>query len=742
MKKILLLLSLFSYILTAQTLPTEKVFFASDRLHYDVGDSVFISGWLMRTDNKTTLPYSRYLYLEMVDNNDSIYARQKLSVGENGEFFTVLPLVTSTHYGMYYLRAYSKMMCNFSDITIPSYPVEICKGDFTMRNSETEVQCRIFPEGGHLIASGVQKVAVYINDKYGNPCQTTFSVIDSDGNTMFSSETNASGWQMLAIEPVIGKQYYIKMENSNALVAFPAIENDMPSLRLMHSKGRVRFFIEGKIPSDAKLFVYNQSTGLMMLPAKKQGEIDLDGISDGLVTLILTDSKYNTLSEGHVWQHRDELVTSDIRKEYSVGETISPDAIVGDTSLVSMVRFIPMEEMMMSLTGDFIPMAESVINFQADLLSDIPFPRNYAVSEDMDRMADVDCWLLSAKFCRLDVAAAMENGWKAKYQPEVANVIKGKVYGNGRNWKLKEGHVVAYQQSNAVTFAADMNKDGTFYMPVGDFQQGDSFFVCAFDKKDKADLYEYAFLSDTIPSVMNYRKYDLLRQSVQTDKDGKQEKFNLKGVNDIPEVVITSHVKKDYVQEEKEFYGNKYISEEEMYRRNYQSFQQMIYHFAAYMKLMSVSIEDVDENKGAMKTVQSGGAASLEWHLYPAARTSTLSGKNEILIYIDGVLTSATNAVNFNMDDVATVEFLGPSQALGRHPNCLDGCLEIKTKGYKPQVVKSKGVMYTPAIGIANYGMKTPVAKAPSKPGEYMMIIDRLTSDFQTLTVAYKVTVK
>ncbi len=134
MKKILLLLSLFSYILTAQTLPTEKVFFASDRLHYDVGDSVFISGWLMRTDNKTTLPYSRYLYLEMVDNNDSIYARQKLSVGENGEFFTVLPLVTSTHYGMYYLRAYSKMMCNFSDITIPSYPVEICKGDFTIRN--------------------------------------------------------------------------------------------------------------------------------------------------------------------------------------------------------------------------------------------------------------------------------------------------------------------------------------------------------------------------------------------------------------------------------------------------------------------------------------------------------------------------------------------------------------------------------------------------------------------------------
>ena len=35
-----------------------------------------------------------------------------------------------------------------------------------------------------------------------------------------------------------------------------------------------------------------------------------------------------------------------------------------------------------------------------------------------------------------------------KYQPEVTNAIKGTVWGKGKNWKPKEGNIVAYQRSN------------------------------------------------------------------------------------------------------------------------------------------------------------------------------------------------------------------------------------------------------------------------------------------------------
>ena len=158
------------------------------------------------------------------------------------------------------------------------------------------------------------------------------------------------------------------------------------------------------------------------------------------------------------------------------------------------------------------------------------------------------------------------------------------------------------------------------------------------------------------------------------------------------------------------------------------------------MRLTSVSKgSDVDAR---MSEGTSSGSSQLIWHLYPASRISTLSGSAEIKIYIDGVLTEATNAVNLYMDNIATVEFLGPAQSLAYHPFCLNGCLEIKTKDFKLQKIKSKGVKYIPAIGIANYNMDKPATKAPQKAGTYVMIIDRLTSDYSQQTIAREVTVK
>ncbi len=739
---LLFLLASFASLSMAQTLPTEKVFFASDRMHYDIGDSIYISGWLTRTDSKTTSPYSRYLYVEMVDCNDSIYTRQKISVDQHGGFTTVLPLNASTQYGTYFLRAFSKLMCNFSDITILSYPIEIRKEGFTRHHSNGPALCRIYPEGGHLSSGGIQKMAVYITDADGNPWQTPFSITDAKGAVLFSAATTASGWQMLSIQPQHGVQYYLRVEDDNdhPTFAFPLIDDSTPSLHLTQRNNRIGYSIEGKIPEDAKLFAYNQSTGLVLLPLKKQGDIDMTNIGYELVSLILTDNQYNTLSEGHLWHSQSITPTPSIRTEYATGETLSADSILCDSSAASVIRFIPLDEMTHALTSDYLPTATAVVNFETDLTSEVPFPSRYALTNETDRTTDINCWLLSANFCRLDIAQVMKDGWTARYQPEVANVIRGKIYGGDRNWKLKEGTAVAYQHSNARAFTADMRKDGTFYMPIGDYAPGDYFFVCASDKKNEVGVYDYDFLSDTIPSIRNYRKYDITNAFTLTQPRNATNTFNWKGVNALPEVKITARVKKDYAQEEKVFYGNKLITEEQMDKRQYQSFQQIIYHFAPYMRLTSVSKgSDVDAR---MSEGTSSGSSQLIWHLYPASRISTLSGSAEIKIYIDGVLTEATNAVNLYMDNIATVEFLGPAQSLAYHPFCLNGCLEIKTKDFKLQKIKSKGVKYIPAIGIANYNMDKPATKAPQKAGTYVMIIDRLTSDYSQQTIAREVTVK
>jgi hypothetical protein len=184
----------------------------------------------------------------------------------------------------------------------------------------------------------------------------------------------------------------------------------------------------------------------------------------------------------------------------------------------------------------------------------------------------------------------------------------------------------------------------------------------------------------------------------------------------IPEVVAHAKIKTDYEQERKEYYGNKYISEEAMDKSNYQTFQQMLYHFAPYMRLIPEDPEDK--------------AGPPEWHLFPATRISTLGGTDEIRIYVDGVLFTATEAFGLDMQSVATVEFMTPAQALARHQGCINGCLEITTKRFKPTVVRSKGVIYTPPLGIADIGQPSAFAnpETPTKAGNYLLIVDEISS--------------
>lgn len=742
MKKsvVFVLMLVLSLAARAQTLPTEKVFFASNRMSYQLGDTIQIAGWLTRCDNKTDIPYSRYLYMELTDNKDSVLCRQKLVVDERGVFRTAMPIDFNAPYGIYFLHAYSKMMCNFSDITIPTYPIEISKDGSTTNNAYGDSRCRIFPEGGRLTAGGTQNVSVFLTDDNGMPLQSPFSITDSNGATLLSSATTSAGWQTFVIAPEQGKHYYVKVGDGNdgKIYALPEIDSKSPTLRVSQGRGKFQFRIDGQIPSGAKLYTYHRALGLMMIPVHQNGVVDVSNVSNGVISIMLTDKDNGVLSEAHLWRSAKVRSDHDAKVSYMAGENVNTDSVIGEGAVASTVRFVPYDESVKSVIARYVPTAEAA-DFESDFVSELPFPRGMADESQVDRIADVNGWLLSATFQRLDIANAMSEGWKMKYQPEVTNAIKGMVWGKGKNWKLKEGNIVAYQRSNAETFSAEMRKDGTFSLPIGDYPKGDSFFVSAHDKKNKSDQYEYEFYGDTIPTVRNYRK-ELLGNavSVTTTGTGKQT-FNWYGVNNLSDVVITAHVKKDYAKEEKEFYGDKLITEEVMDKRNYQTFQQMIYHFAPYMRLAATKWKDGEDEaeKGGPDKV-----GPLKWHLYPT-RTSTLSGKSEVKIYVDGVLTDATNAVNLNMQDIATVEYLTPAQSVARHSLCINGCLELTTKDYKPEAIKSKGVMYTPSLGIANYGADTRKAiTAPSVKGDYLMIVDYLSNDFTPFTMVRKVSIR
>lgn len=183
----LLFLLLFLLLATgsmAQTLPTEKIFFATDRLSYGLNDTIRVTGQLVRTDHAPSagneaagqllLPYSRYLYVELLNSSDSVMVRKRLMTDEAGSFSAKMTLDPTTPKGVCYLRAYTRMMCNFSDYTIPVVPLEVFAETPTLAVTTAGMTCHFYPEGGQLVGDDMQQVAVCLTEG-GTHCRRRLS---------------------------------------------------------------------------------------------------------------------------------------------------------------------------------------------------------------------------------------------------------------------------------------------------------------------------------------------------------------------------------------------------------------------------------------------------------------------------------------------------------------------------------------------------------------------------------------
>ena len=121
---------------------TEKIFLASDRMNYGLGDTISLFGQICPTD---TLNYSRYLYVELITQQDSVLLRNKLKSDDRGRFCAKLPVETYWKQGTYHLRAYTRLMQNFNPLSFPCYSIQIGKQRQDSMKETKEVRCLCFP---------------------------------------------------------------------------------------------------------------------------------------------------------------------------------------------------------------------------------------------------------------------------------------------------------------------------------------------------------------------------------------------------------------------------------------------------------------------------------------------------------------------------------------------------------------------------------------------------------------------
>ena len=700
----------------SQVLPSEKLFFMSDKVRYEQGDTAWIEGRVMRSDNDTTLiPYSRYVYVELADERDTVLVRQKLVCDSVGNFITRMPIDYWLP-GYYYLRAYSKVMANFAPETLPIFPIQIGE-DIDWKDDTPNLQCEFYPEGGHLVNGFPQNVGLKLVNESGKPVQLTYRLMSSLGDTLFTQTTSVNGWQVMRFTPLEGMQYRIEADYLGERYALSLPESkQLPTLQTIVHRNRLVCKVldsEGKF-KRGKLYIYHQSLGLLMLPYQKKDFVMLlnNGLSSGLLSIFLANNKGEFVAQSTKWLNRYQPMECQLQeKEYQSGELLKYSwSNLPDSTSSVFFRFIPKDNQL------YIPRASVMCRYDSDLISDEVFP-----TCNVEKV-DVEGWLYSARFKRINVPEALDMGILYTKDKEVVMEMQGYAK-TKRGKKLRNGSLVAFRESDQQVYDVKLDEQGRFDMFLDDFGSDETFFVQAYNKKGKAGFYEYEFYNDTLPGMYNWnrvKRKDRERFTVEIG-DMAVNNFGVNKMNYLPEVIVKARSHQKQYKSTKQFYSTRYIDTEQLVRRGYSSFRHLVEHFHAYLYWMEGGMAADDEEEDT----------SGQYALYSRRGASTMKG-GEVKILLDGMEITPEPAAYLDMNTIGAVEYLTPTEAVAVVPFAIAGALLLDTKrNLGISEAESKGIVYVPPMGLSNLNMRKldSEVKVPTSPGEYTLLIDLISQN-------------
>lgn len=627
--------------------------------------------------------------------------RQKVGCDENGRFRAQIPTVSVAGVGVYYVRAYTNLMRNFSGENFALQPVLIGEAFPKREKGNGVLKCSIYPEGGFLVENQVQGIVASVTDYSGKAISgVKLSVVNDKGDTLCVGKTRTSGLANLKFVPLAARHYKLFVTDNGVTTSLeiPQAYPDRMKLQCAINGNKLMFEVlnaNGSLPAS-RLYLYDKANGLVLIGKGRPSGIVPLGNRLGVTTVFLTDSVGNVLSE------------SSLTSRYRMTELPSlPDTIAADSIGVWLERIGSSDGK--SVFARFATknecwnqFAESELQYKSDYASPLPFPDNFFKENAKNRSVDLQDWLSTARFSRFAIRDAIAKDTALYvYMPEMNMTIHGEVsavYSNASGASL-----VAYNTESNNVYDTTLDKDGRFRMAVDDFADGTSFFLQTMDKRSKPVDSKIILDNDSYPSVSPHEKYSLWQSEYA------ESKATVNGMmqgGQLPDVVVKARVKRDEHLSTEKFYSYNYVGREKIEQYNY------LYLVDIFRGIPSVMVRYNPEN------------SKNPWQISSNRGMSTLNANSEgLVILLDGSRVEneqKADVLQMSADEIETVELLRPWQALAYTWGAVDGAIKVTTRGADKSKVRSKGIFYTPfGLSVVKGNPKTTVA-----PGKYRLLID------------------
>ena len=750
MKTRLLLWALFGILTASAQLPTdfrsEQIYLNLEKHAYLPGDTISLEGQVTCIASERFLPHSNYLYIECFNEKDSVLLRQKISCKERGYFSTHLPTDYLWPAGVYYLRAYTKLMRNFSSESFAQQPFLLGK-EFPKKEERVyEAKCVIAPSGGKLVSGHPQTATIWLTDDCTFPIRSELLLKNEKGDTISMVQTSESGIALLRFIPKPDVRYHLEgnIDGNNYHFPLPEITNDTKIQGNLNGK-RLNYQVLNGDDDISKymLYTFDRQNGLTRTNILKANGILMLEQKPEVLTLFLTDKDNQVLSQYTVagkQKRENTLQTSD---KITINESIRFEIPSLPEGAKVMTRIVAENDLLSTS-------AEMALKYMADYTSPLPFPSHLYASNQTTLNNDLQAWLSTASFHRFDLKDAIAKDTALyTYLPEEVMSFSGKVEKKSRR-PLKGGQLVAYHTVNDFVYDVPLISDSArFRMAVDDFMEGEEFFLQAITAKEKPDFASYHIDDETFPALVNNRRFRLpLSRYTYTEvtigndfelqyTTGKDKVRNYT----LPNVTVKARLKTEAPKPTHEFYSVNYADREEIEEKGYLT----LYHILKSMPGLYITY-DPTTNYG-VDSPKTDGNAKNESKYKIVSNRGISATQSSIPIIIDTTrFTSADYEYLLNMPafEIESVQVLKAWQALAYTYGALDGAILVKTRSYKERPpLPSKGAMYSPmGLSPLSYPFKE-YASEPwkaEKTGRYRLLVDVITeSGVQSYEKAFEV---
>ena len=750
MKTRLLLWALFGILTASAQLPTdfrsEQIYLNLEKHAYLPGDTISLEGQVTCIASERFLPHSNYLYIECFNEKDSVLLRQKISCKERGYFSTHLPTDYLWPAGVYYLRAYTKLMRNFSSESFAQQPFLLGK-EFPKKEERVyEAKCVIAPSGGKLVSGHPQTATIWLTDDCTFPIRSELLLKNEKGDTISMVHTSESGMALLRFIPKPDVRYHLEgnIDGNNYHFPLPEITNDTKIQGNLNGK-RLNYQVLNGDDDISKymLYTFDRQNGVTRTNILKANGILMLEQKPEVLTLFLTDKDNQVLSQYTVAGKQEREDTLQASDKITINESIRFEIPSLPEGAKVMTRIVAENDLLSTS-------AEMALKYMADYTSPLPFPSHLYASDQTTLNNDLQAWLSTASFHRFDLKDAIAKDTALyTYLPEEVMSFSGKVEKKSRR-PLKGGQLVAYHTVNDFVYDVPLISDSArFRMAVDDFMEGEEFFLQAITAKEKPDFASYHIDDETFPALVNNRRFRLpLSRYTYTEvtigndfelqyTTGKDKVRNYT----LPNVTVKARLKTEEPKPTHEFYSVNYADREEIEEKGYLT----LYHILKSMPGLYITY-DPTTNYG-VDSPKTDDNAKNESKYKIVSNRGVSATQSSIPIIIDTTrFTSADYEYLLNMPafEIESVQVLKAWQALAYTYGALDGAILVKTRSYKERPpLPSKGAMYSPmGLSPLSYPFKE-YASEPwkaEKTGRYRLLVDVITeSGVQSYEKAFEV---